>query len=114
MEHLPLLLGLLVVGLIIFGPKKMIEMAGRLGQMLRELQAAVKEMNWNVLGEDAPPNATPTALSKLSQFAQNLTAPDTTPPAPPSPAAVAESPAAEEAATSEQSATAASDAQGEG
>ncbi len=113
MEHLPLLLGLLVLGLIIFGPKKMIEMAGRLGQMLRELQAAVKEMNWSVLGEDAPSNATPSTLSKLSQFAQNLTAPVTTPPAPPSPDAVVEQPAAEEAAPTEQAPAAASDAPGE-
>lgn len=83
MEHLPLLLGLLVLGLIIFGPKKMIEMAGRLGQMLRELRAAVKDMNWNVLGEDSPPNRPPTTLGKLSQLAQDLTSPAAASPAPP-------------------------------
>ncbi|HEX8732939.1 MAG TPA: twin-arginine translocase TatA/TatE family subunit [Ktedonobacterales bacterium] len=98
MEHLPLLFGLLVLGLIIFGPKKMIEMGGRMGQMLRELRAAVKEMNWSVLGDDAPPRTPPTTLGKLSQLAQDLTAPPAatpaaTSPAPPATPAVAEQPA---------------------
>ncbi|MDE3229174.1 MAG: twin-arginine translocase TatA/TatE family subunit, partial [Chloroflexota bacterium] len=99
MEHLPLLFGLLVLGLIIFGPKKMIEMGGRMGQMLRELRAAVKEMNWSVLGDDAPPRTPPTTLGKLSQLAQDFTAPPAatspTPPAAVEPAPPATSPAAD-------------------
>lgn len=90
-------MGLLVLGLIIFGPKKMIELGGRLGQMLRELRSAVKEMNWSVLGEDAPTNARPTTLGALSQLAQSLVtppAPSATPSATPTPPASVEPAAA--------------------
>lgn len=112
-EHLPLLFGLLVLGLIIFGPKKMIEMGGRMGQMLRELRAAVKEMNWSVLGDDAPPRTPPTTLGKLSQLAQDLTAPPAATPAatsPAPPAAVEPAPPPATPAVAEQPAPATTDA----
>ncbi len=76
-SHLPELFGLLVLGLIIFGPKKMIEMGGQVGRLFRELQSAIKEMNWNPLGEESTsslPGATPSPLSKFSQWAQDLSA----------------------------------------
>lgn len=115
MEHLPLLLGLLVLGLIIFGPQKMIEMAGSMGRMLRELRAAMKEMNWNILGEDAKPKAKPTTLGMLSQLAQDMTAPAATTTAEtPTPAAVVESSSAEAPTPAEQPSAVASEAQREG
>lgn len=87
-DRLPEILILLALGLIVFGPKKMIELGGQAGRMLRDLRAAVKEMNWNPLGEESAtnPGATPTVLGALSQLAQNMTAPpsaDATPAAPP-------------------------------
>ncbi len=75
-NHLPELLGLLVLGLLIFGPRRMIEAASQLGRMLRETQAAMKEMDWG-LGSDKASNllSSQTPLGKLSQFAQAMTAP---------------------------------------
>ena len=73
-NHIPELLGLLVLGLIIFGPKRMIEMGGQAGRMLRELRAAMKDMNWNPLTEDGSSSGSQTTLGKLSQLAQNMTA----------------------------------------
>jgi sec-independent protein translocase protein TatA len=70
--HLTEVLGLLVLGLLIFGPKRMIELGGQLGRTLREVQSAMKEMNWNPLGDDSSTGSPSTALSKLSQLAQNL------------------------------------------
>lgn len=111
MEHLPLLLGLLVLGLIIFGPQKMIAMAGSIGRMLRELQMAMKEMNWNMLGEDAKPGTKPATLGMLSQLAQDMTAaPTTTTMETPSPAAVVESSSDESSALAEQPPVVASEA----
>jgi sec-independent protein translocase protein TatA len=75
-NHLPELLGLLVLGLLIFGPKRMIEAGSQLGRMLRETQSALKEMDWG-LGDDKAPNpfsSSRTPLGKLSQFAQAMTA----------------------------------------
>ena len=76
-NHLPELLGLLVLGLLIFGPKRMIEAGSQLGRMLRETQAALKEMDWG-LGDEKLPNlfgSSQTRLGKLSQIAQAMTAP---------------------------------------
>ncbi len=39
----------LLVGLLIFGPKRVIEMGAAAGKMLRELRDAMKEMNWSSL-----------------------------------------------------------------
>ncbi len=42
----------LLVGLLIFGPKRVIEMGAAAGKMLRELRDAMKEMNWSSLTGD--------------------------------------------------------------
>ncbi len=71
--HLSEIIGLLVLGLLIFGPKRMIEMGGKAGNMLRELQSAMKEMNWSLMGDDADAaTLAKTPLGKLSQLAQDL------------------------------------------
>jgi sec-independent protein translocase protein TatA len=52
LSHLPEILILLVLALLVFGPKKMIEMGSSVGRMFRELRDATREMNWsNILGE---------------------------------------------------------------
>ncbi|HEX8728803.1 MAG TPA: twin-arginine translocase TatA/TatE family subunit [Ktedonobacterales bacterium] len=91
-NHLPELLGLLVLGLIVFGPKRMIEMGGKAGRMLRELRTAMKDLNWNPLAEEDSPGSTQSTLGKLSQMAQDFVAqrdeaamPATTPTPPTSP-----------------------------
>jgi Sec-independent protein translocase protein TatA len=73
-NHIPELLGLLVLGLIIFGPKRMIEMGSQAGRMLRELRSAMKDLNWNPLAEEGSPGSTQSTLGKLSQMAQDLAA----------------------------------------
>lgn len=93
-DHLPELIGLLILGLIIFGPKRMIEMGGQAGRMLRELRTAMKDLNWNPLTEEDSPTSTQSTLGKLSQMAQDFVAqrsdeaPATTPTAPTSPQVV--------------------------
>ncbi len=78
--HMTEVLGLLVLGLIIFGPKRMIELGGQLGRTLRELQSAMKDMSWNPLGDDSSPaSSSRTTLGRLSQMAQNFTAQTDTP-----------------------------------
>lgn len=74
LDRLPEILGLLVLGLIIFGPKRMIELGGQVGRALRELQTAMKEMNWNLTGDDAATSSSSsqTTLGKLSQIAQDI------------------------------------------
>lgn len=39
----------LIIGLLIFGPKRVIEMGAAAGRMLRELRDAMKDMNWSSL-----------------------------------------------------------------
>ena len=88
--HIPEVLGLLVVGLLIFGPRRMIELGGQAGRALRELQAAMKDMNWSALGDDAKSTGAPTTLGKLSQLAQTMSAPRETDEAPAASATVVE------------------------
>ena len=76
-DRLPEILLLLALGLIVFGPRKMIELGGQAGRMLRELRAAMKEMNWSPLGEDSASktSGSPSILGALSQLAQDMSAP---------------------------------------
>ena len=77
--HIPEVLGLLVVGLLIFGPRRMIELGGQVGKALRELQTAMKDMGWNPLSDGASSTGAPsTTLGKLSQLAQRMTTPHET------------------------------------
>ena len=39
----------LIIGLLIFGPKRVIEMGAAAGRLLRELRDAMKDMNWSSL-----------------------------------------------------------------
>lgn len=75
--HMAEIIGLLILGLLIFGPKRMIEMGGQLGKMWRETRDAMKAMNWNPLGDDEKPTSgfSQTPLGKFSQIAQNFTEP---------------------------------------
>lgn len=71
------ILVLLGLALLVFGPKRLIEMGSQLGKTFRELQASVKEMNWSSLmnSDDEPsPTQRPnqSVASKLSQFSQSL------------------------------------------
>lgn len=75
--HMTEVLGLLVLGLLIFGPKRMIELGGQLGKAWRETRDAMKAMNWNPLGDDEQKSSgfSQTPLGKFSQLAQNFTEP---------------------------------------
>lgn len=57
--HIGMIFLLLLVALIVFGPKRMIGMVSQFGKALRETRDALKEMNWNLTGEaeetPAPP-----------------------------------------------------------
>ncbi len=73
--HMAEVLGLLVLGLLIFGPKRMIEMGSQLGKVWRETREAMKEMNWNPLGDEQKQSSgfAQTPLGKFSQLAQDFT-----------------------------------------
>ena len=76
--HLPEILLLLIVGLLVLGPKRMIEMGSSLGKAFRQFRESVKDipgMNGGIptlgsLLQDNEPRHTP--YSTASQFAQNL------------------------------------------
>lgn len=77
----------LIVGLLIFGPKRVIEMGSAAGKMLRELRDAVKEMNWSALSgeeQDSDPLAELRELRDLPRtFASSILNPPPAPPASP-------------------------------
>ncbi len=50
--HIGEIIGLLLLALIIFGPKRMIEMGSQLGKALRDTRDALKEMNWSLMGDE--------------------------------------------------------------
>ena len=70
---------LLALALLVFGPRKMIEMGASLGRSLRELRNQLKDVPGmsgithlgGLLDDDAEPRHTP--FSTMSQFAQNMT-----------------------------------------
>ncbi|HEV2236408.1 MAG TPA: twin-arginine translocase TatA/TatE family subunit [Ktedonobacterales bacterium] len=76
--HLPELMIVLVLALLVFGPKRMIEMGSSLGKSLAELRRSLKDVpgleNLTSLGgllkDDDEPRRTP--FSSASQFAQNF------------------------------------------
>ncbi len=91
--HMAEVLGLLVLGLLIFGPKRMIEMGGQLGKVWRETRDAMKEMNWNPLSDEKQSSGfSQTPLGKFSQLAQDFTAPRVVDAQPAEPAHVVETP----------------------
>lgn len=77
--HLPELIVILGVGLLVFGPKRMIDMGAAAGKAFREFREATRDLNLNSL--TTPPQSAATAepdaqstLSKLSQLSQSLSA----------------------------------------
>ena len=71
--HFPELLGILVVALLIFGPKRMIEMGSKVGRAVRELRESTKDLNWTaLLGGGEPSKPSSSSLGALSQFTQSL------------------------------------------
>lgn len=80
--HLPEILIVAVIGLLVFGPKRVIEMGSSLGKALREFQQATKDMNLSNLltgEENTPSPSNPSTLSRLSQISQSLTSETTVP-----------------------------------
>lgn len=74
--HLPEIIFLAAIGLLVFGPKRVIEMGSSLGKALREFQQATKDMNLSNLltgEEDTTSSSNPSTLSRLSQMSQSLT-----------------------------------------
>ncbi|MGZ3584770.1 MAG: twin-arginine translocase TatA/TatE family subunit [Ktedonobacterales bacterium] len=88
--HLPQIILLAALGLLVFGPKRVMEMGSSLGKAFREFQQATKDMNLSNLltGEDdTTSSSSPSTLSRLSQMSQSLTSETTaTPPAEQTPA----------------------------
>jgi sec-independent protein translocase protein TatA len=72
--HLPEVFLILLLGLLVFGPRKMIEMGSSLGRTLREFREATKDLSWQELTGIGSATETPrqTALSKLSQLSQAI------------------------------------------
>jgi Sec-independent protein translocase protein TatA len=74
--HLPEILLICLLGLVILGPKRMIEMGSALGRALRELREATKDLNWSSLldsGEPSTSQRSSATLGAISQFTQSLT-----------------------------------------
>jgi sec-independent protein translocase protein TatA len=69
--HLPEILALLLVGLLVFGPKRVIEMGSSFGKAFKEFRDATREMSWsNLLSTSDEPRQTP--LSRMSQLSQSF------------------------------------------
>ncbi len=58
--HIGEIIALLLLALIVFGPKRLIEMGSQLGKTLRETRDALKDMKWNLTDDEQEPSA-PTA-----------------------------------------------------
>jgi Sec-independent protein translocase protein TatA len=56
-SHLGLLVLLFFLALIVFGPKRMIEMVTTLVDTLRQTRDAMRQMNWSLTGDDSEPPA---------------------------------------------------------
>src|SRR5262245_43082128 len=73
--HWAQILVLLVIGLLVFGPKRVIEMGSSFGKAFREFRQATRGLSWSDLaeGNDEPRrsaalSARDTSVAKLSQF----------------------------------------------
>ena len=56
------LLGLVVLGLIIFGPKRLPEMGSSLGRTIREFQRSMREVT-----DPTPPSSVPPSATQMAQ-----------------------------------------------
>jgi TatA/E family protein of Tat protein translocase len=71
--HLPEMLVVCLIALLVFGPKRMIEMGSKLGRAVRELRESTKDLNWTaLLGGGEPSKSSSTSLGAFSQFTQSL------------------------------------------
>ncbi len=73
--HIPEILALLLLALLVFGPKRMIEMGSSFGKMFREFRDATREMSWsNLINNDQgdTPQGRQGPLSRASQTAQSF------------------------------------------
>lgn len=68
--HFWLILGLLLIALIVFGPKRMIEMGSQLGKTLRETRDAMKDMNWSLTGDDTDKPPAPPAAGADNEYSR--------------------------------------------
>jgi TatA/E family protein of Tat protein translocase len=104
--HLPEILILLVIALLVFGPKRMIEMGSSLGKAFRDLRESVKDIPGmggmsslgglgSLLDRDEPRRS---PLANASQFAQSMHM-ESTDPAPLTTAPSATSPTGADPAT---------------
>jgi Sec-independent protein translocase protein TatA len=58
LEHWPLVLLLGLIMLVVFGPKRMIEMGHALAKAARDTMAAMREVDWAALTRGDEPSAT--------------------------------------------------------
>ena len=89
--HWPELLGVLLIGLLVFGPRRMIEMGSTLGKAVREMRESLKDIPGlngsgmqGLLGHDEPQRTPFIASSQMPPTpvaapAPTLTAASTTP-----------------------------------
>ena len=66
--HIGLIIILFLVALVVFGPRRMIEMVSQLGRSLIQTRDALRQMNWNLTSDenDTPaPSATESARERL-------------------------------------------------
>lgn len=69
--HLPELFIVLLLALLVFGPKRMIDMGSSFGKAFREFRSATKDLSWSNLltgGDDEKPSP----LSQISQLSQTF------------------------------------------
>ena len=70
--HLPEILLLLVIALLVFGPKRMIEMGSSLGKAVRELREATKDVNMsNLMSGNFEPDDQ-ASFTQPNQFSQSI------------------------------------------
>lgn len=62
------LIGLILIGLVIFGPKKLPEMGSSLGKTIREFQKSMREVT-----NPEPPSSVPPSAPQPSQIAADAT-----------------------------------------
>lgn len=107
-QHWLQLIALALIALLVFGPKRMIEMGSSMGKALREFRESTKDLNMSSLLSGESSDESPSALSRMSQVSQTLRGEDTatTPPAAvATPAATSVAPHVAEASVSSASAT---------
>lgn len=96
-SHFFELIIILLLALLVFGPKKLIEMAGQFGRAFRQLRDATKDMNWSNLISPDEQDTTPTnhTYSNITTYAPPAaaTVSEAAPPAEDAPAATTAQPA---------------------